>query len=346
MSKKKKKNYNDYYVYMYWRLDINEPFYIGKGRGYRWKRLNRDNSHFNNIVKKYPIAVEIIKDNLTEEQALGVECFLINQLVFEEGYSIDIQNNRSKNRKTQHLVNCTWGGEGTSGHNAFENKTNEEMLQIKQKTKETWDKKTEEEKKEINKKKGKKGCGNYWNNGTKSNEELEEIKRKISEKGKQKKCSDETRKKISQASSGKNNAMFGKNPRDFMTKEQLEIHDKKLSQSLKEVWENKTEEELILIKTQASQRQKGTQNSHANLFKVIFVDKTEKIMCAKEVYTKDGFLQISPQSFKKYILPNDKNECIINTLNIIENGNTKEMIEKLIKWNGVKIIRYNGDENE
>ena len=51
---------------------------------------------------------------MTEEQALGVECWLIYELVFEYGYSIDIKNNPSI-EKGCHLVNATWGGEGTSG---------------------------------------------------------------------------------------------------------------------------------------------------------------------------------------------------------------------------------------
>lgn len=105
---------NNYYVYVYWRLDTNEIFYVGKGKGYRWRRLDRSNKHFNNIINKHPIMVEIIKDNLTEEQAHGVECWLINELVFEYGYSIDIPNNRS-NEKSYHLTNATWGGDGTSG---------------------------------------------------------------------------------------------------------------------------------------------------------------------------------------------------------------------------------------
>ena len=42
---------NDYYVYIYWRLDINEPFYVGKGKGNRWRNvgLTRRSSHFINI---------------------------------------------------------------------------------------------------------------------------------------------------------------------------------------------------------------------------------------------------------------------------------------------------------
>lgn len=123
---------NNYYVYIYYRLDINEPFYVGMGHGNRWKRINNRNNHFERIVNKYPVAVEIIKDNLTEKQAHDIECWLINELVFEYGYSIDIPNNRS-NIKTNHLVNMTWGGEGCSGINPFENKTEEEMKEIKRK---------------------------------------------------------------------------------------------------------------------------------------------------------------------------------------------------------------------
>ena len=59
---------NDYYVYIYWRLDTNEPLYVGKGKGRRWKRLNR-NKHFNRIINKYPVSVTIEKDNLTENEA-------------------------------------------------------------------------------------------------------------------------------------------------------------------------------------------------------------------------------------------------------------------------------------
>ena len=34
-----KTNMNNYYVYIYWRLDTNEPFYVGKGKGDRWRYL-------------------------------------------------------------------------------------------------------------------------------------------------------------------------------------------------------------------------------------------------------------------------------------------------------------------
>lgn len=122
---------NNYYVYIYWRLDINEPFYVGMGHNNRWKELKKynRNKYFMRIANKHPIVCDIVIDNLTEEQAHGIECWLIHELVFEYGYSIDIPNNRS-NEKGCHLVNCTWGGEGTSGLNPFENKTEEEMKEI------------------------------------------------------------------------------------------------------------------------------------------------------------------------------------------------------------------------
>lgn len=124
---------NNYYVYIYWRLDTNEPFYVGMGHGSRWKTLNRRNNfHFTNIINKVPIAVEIIKDNLPKEQAIGIECWLINELVFEYGFSIDIPNNRSS-MSNYNLCNMTWGGEGTSGMNPYENKTEEEMDIISEK---------------------------------------------------------------------------------------------------------------------------------------------------------------------------------------------------------------------
>lgn len=55
----------DYYVYIYYRLDTNEPFYVGKGKGDRWRRTDKTtrghNKHFMNIINKIPIAVVIEK---------------------------------------------------------------------------------------------------------------------------------------------------------------------------------------------------------------------------------------------------------------------------------------------
>ncbi len=106
---------NDYYVYIYWRLDTNDIFYVGMGHKDRWKELNKRNKHFKNIINKHPIICEIVKNNLTQLEALILEQEVIEKLVFEYGYSIDILNNRSK-EKGCHLVNMTWGGEGCIGY--------------------------------------------------------------------------------------------------------------------------------------------------------------------------------------------------------------------------------------
>lgn len=120
---------NDFYVYVYWRLDTNEIFYVGKGRNDRWKRLNKRNEHFKKIINKCDIVCEILFMNLSEDIAHGIECYLINELVFNYGYSIDIPNNRSKEHGC-HLVNATWGGEGIAGVNPFE--------RMNDKTKKKW----------------------------------------------------------------------------------------------------------------------------------------------------------------------------------------------------------------
>ena len=60
---------NDFYVYVYWRLDINEIFYVGKGRGDRWRRLNKRNEHFKRIINKCDVACEILFKDLSEVKA-------------------------------------------------------------------------------------------------------------------------------------------------------------------------------------------------------------------------------------------------------------------------------------
>lgn len=99
MEEKEKKQ-NNYYVYEWIRLDINEPFYVGKGKGNRWKILNRGNNHhFNNIIKSFPIAVNILHENLEEQVANQLEVWYIWQYRDVIGYD---------------LCNINDGGEGQS----------------------------------------------------------------------------------------------------------------------------------------------------------------------------------------------------------------------------------------
>lgn len=87
----------DYYVYEYIRLDYNEPFYIGKGKGNRWRDFSNRNRHFKNICKYTPVAVIILHDNLNEQTAFEYECWYIWYYRDILGYN---------------LVNQTDGGEG------------------------------------------------------------------------------------------------------------------------------------------------------------------------------------------------------------------------------------------
>lgn len=98
-------------------------FYVGKGSRNRWRKYNRK-GHFGNIVNKCDVAVEIVKENLTEKEAFELERSIIEYLVFDLGYGISIKGYMTKDT---YLVNCTWGGEGTSGNNPYLNKTEDEL---------------------------------------------------------------------------------------------------------------------------------------------------------------------------------------------------------------------------
>ena len=132
---------NCYYVYQYIRLDNGTIFYVGKGKNNRYLRLDSRNKHFTNILNSVECAVEIIYDNLTEREALDLEMQTIHELVFNEGYSIDIHGFNDKSN-TNYLTNCTWGGEGTSG---FSMKQSPETIE-KRRIKNTGKKRTPEQK--------------------------------------------------------------------------------------------------------------------------------------------------------------------------------------------------------
>ena len=107
-------NEKKFYVYGYVRLDKNTYFYIGKGTGRRYKKIDSRSDHFKNIINKTNCAVEILYDNLSEAEAFLLEEQTIEDLVFNEGYSIEISG--WKRDKEKHLVNRTFGGEGASGY--------------------------------------------------------------------------------------------------------------------------------------------------------------------------------------------------------------------------------------
>lgn len=77
-----------YYVYIYYRLDANEPFYVGKEKGDRWEVLYNRNEYFKNIINKYDVAFEMVANDLIEYEVLGIEIWLIHELVFEYGLTL------------------------------------------------------------------------------------------------------------------------------------------------------------------------------------------------------------------------------------------------------------------
>lgn len=102
---------NNYYVYAYIRLDNNSYFYIGKGKNNRCYELRNRSKHFMNIINSIPCAVEILYSNLNESDAFYLEKETIDDLIINEGYSLEIDDYKNE----FHLVNCTYGGEGISG---------------------------------------------------------------------------------------------------------------------------------------------------------------------------------------------------------------------------------------
>lgn len=92
-------NDRKFYVYVHMRATDDSVFYVGKGCGQRYKTSNGRNQYWHRTVAKYGFVSEIVKENLTFEEANQQEIQLIKQLR-EQGCT---------------LCNLTDGGEGTRG---------------------------------------------------------------------------------------------------------------------------------------------------------------------------------------------------------------------------------------
>jgi hypothetical protein len=80
---------NNFYTYIHIRPDINEPFYVGKGKGKRYKVKTGRNKYWHNVVNKNNGIFEskILFDNLTEKEALLKEIEVEKDLK-EKGYNL------------------------------------------------------------------------------------------------------------------------------------------------------------------------------------------------------------------------------------------------------------------
>jgi len=141
---------NNYYTYAYLRED-RTPYYIGKGKKHRAFDRRK-----HTVFTPSKDRILFLKQNLTEEQAINHEIYMIS--IFGR-----------KDLMTGILHNKTNGGDGCSGYNH----TEEHKKYIKQKQLKRWS--TEEQKNKI------RGKNNHFYGKTHS----EETKRKIGTKSKE-----------------------------------------------------------------------------------------------------------------------------------------------------------------
>lgn len=95
---------HNFYVYEHWRLDRDECFYVGKGKGNRAYNMSNRNRHHKAIVAKtvregFAVDVRIVSFGLTEARAFDLE---IERISFWRALGVD-------------LANMTTGGDGKSG---------------------------------------------------------------------------------------------------------------------------------------------------------------------------------------------------------------------------------------
>lgn len=88
-----------FYTYIHRKADTGEVFYVGKGMGYRHQDKNNRNKHWNNVVSKHGLVVEIVRQFEIEADALSHERELIG--FYRSCGTV--------------LSNYTDGGEGQSG---------------------------------------------------------------------------------------------------------------------------------------------------------------------------------------------------------------------------------------
>lgn len=300
-----------YYVYEYVRLDNNSVFYVGKGKGRRINKLNNRAKHFINIINKIPTACYIVEDNLTEDEAHQLECFLIHQYVFEEGYSIDIQGIK-KNSDKFHLVNKTWGGEGVSCIKSEE-----------------WKRKFTES---MNKPETKKKISDAHKGKTLS----EEIKRKLSKSLKIAMNKPETKKKLSESLKGRKVSEETKNKLKKSCKISSKIWYNSLDEKTKKEYLRKSKEATILkmkepeVRKKMSEAGMGTKNNRSKGGVYIIHKKQIKFYenlkeASKEFEISTATLSQLANSKKEYFSKKDEKKHL-NGLTCIY-GNDYKLLE-------------------
>jgi hypothetical protein len=94
--------HKDYYVYVWYIKGTNEVFYVGKGKGKRYKELSSRNKFFIDMYEAHECDVKKVYENLTESEAFQKEKEVVKWY---------------RENTTFRLTNQTDGGEGSSGWN-------------------------------------------------------------------------------------------------------------------------------------------------------------------------------------------------------------------------------------
>ncbi|MBR4697918.1 MAG: hypothetical protein IKM91_01145 [Candidatus Methanomethylophilaceae archaeon] len=68
----------DFYVYEWYIKDTGEIFYVGKGRGDRYKEFHGDSGDAEKVRGTHDTDVKFVAENLTEEEALEFESIVTN----------------------------------------------------------------------------------------------------------------------------------------------------------------------------------------------------------------------------------------------------------------------------
>ena len=79
-------NKNDFYVYEWYIKKTGEIFYVGKGRGNRYKEYHNKAYEAEKIREVYDTDVKFVKKNLTEEEAIEIESIEMERILNETEY--------------------------------------------------------------------------------------------------------------------------------------------------------------------------------------------------------------------------------------------------------------------
>lgn len=176
---------NTFYTYFHTRNDTGAIFYVGKGNGRRAFHKRR-NTHWCRVAKKHGYTSHFAMTNLTEVEAFEHERFLISCL---RGLG-------------EPLVNMTDGGEGASGYI--------QPPEVREKHRQLFLKDGGVSLRKANAERRARGIP-HPNQGRKlSKEQISAMLGGNPSRMKGKRQSDEAKAKISKASSGEDNPMYGR----------------------------------------------------------------------------------------------------------------------------------------